>query len=64
MYEYISPLLHWEKNAIESIVFVPKACIVDSNQCAIELITYLFVLVVYFYELIVHMLSVEMLLIQ
>ena len=28
----------------------------DSNQYAIELVTYLLVLVVYFYELIVHML--------
>ena len=29
----------------------------DSNQYAIELVTYLLVLVVYFYELIVYMLS-------
>ena len=28
----------------------------DSNQCAIEIVTYLLVLVVYFYELIVYML--------
>ena len=28
----------------------------DSNQCAIQLVTYLLVLVVYFYELIVYML--------
>ena len=31
--------------------------ITDSNQYAIELVTYLLVLVVYFYEFIVYMLS-------
>ena len=46
--------MHWEKNAIESIAFLSKSMyIMDSNQYAIELVTYLLVLVVYFYELIV-----------
>ena len=45
------------KNAIESIAFLSKSMyIMDSNQNAIELITYLLVLVVYFYEFIVCML--------
>ena len=49
--------LHWEKNAIESIAFLSKSMyIMDSNQYAIELVTYLLVLVAYFYELIVNML--------
>ena len=51
-------MLHWEKNAIESIVFLSESMyIIDSNQCAIELVIYLLVLVIYFYELIVYMLS-------
>ena len=42
-------LLHWEKNAIESKAFLSKSMnIMDSNQYAIELVTYLLVLVVYF----------------
>ena len=50
-------LVHWEKNAIESIAFLSKSMnITDSNQYAIELVTYLLVLVVYFYEFIVYML--------
>ena len=49
--------IHWEKNAIESIEFLSKSVyITDSNQCAIELVTYLLVLVVYFYQFIVYML--------
>ena len=45
------------KNAIESIAFLSKSMyITDSNQYAIELVTYLLVLEVYFYELIVYML--------
>ena len=49
--------LHWEKNAIESKAFIYKRMyIMDSNQYAIELVTYLLVRVVYFYELIVYML--------
>ena len=50
-------LLHWEKNAFESKAFLSKSMhIMDSNQYDIELVTYLLVLVVYFYELIVYML--------
>ena len=46
-----------EKNAIESKAFLSKSMyIMDSNQYAIKLVTYLLVLVVYFYELIVYML--------
>ena len=53
----VNPFLHWEKNAIESIAFLSKSMyITDSNQYAIELVTYLLVLVVYFYEFIVYML--------
>ena len=49
--------LHWEKNAIESKAFLSKSMYTtDSNQFAIELVTYLLVLVVYFYEFIVYML--------
>ena len=49
--------LHWEKNAIESIAFLSKSIyITDSNQYALELVTYLLILVVYFYEFIVYML--------
>ena len=49
--------LHWEKNVIESIAFHSKSMyITDSNQYAIELVTYLLVLVVYFYEFIVYIL--------
>ena len=49
--------IHWEKNAIESIVFLSENMyITDSNQYAIESVTYLLVLVVYFYEFIVYML--------
>ena len=36
----------------------------DTNQYAIELVTYSLVVVAYFYELIVYMLSAEMLHIQ
>ena len=36
----------------------------DSNQYAIELVTYLMVLAVYFYDLIVYVLLTEMLLAQ
>ena len=47
--------VHWEKNAFESKALLSKSMyIMDSNQCAIELVTYLLVLVVYFYELIVY----------
>ena len=43
---------HWENNAIETIAFPSRSMyIIDSNQYAIELVTYLLVLVVYFYEL-------------
>ena len=50
-------IIHWEKNAIESKAFLSKSMyIMDSNQYAIELVTYLLVLVVYFHELIVCML--------
>ena len=50
-------LCHWEKSAIESKGFLSKSMyIMDWNQYAIELVTYLLVLVVYFYELIVCML--------
>ena len=52
-------LVHWEKNAIKSKAFLSRSMyIMDSNQYAIELqvATYLLVLVVYFYELIVYML--------
>ena len=50
-------LIHWEKNAIESKAFLSKSMyIMDSNQYSIELVTYLLVFVVYFYELIVYML--------
>ena len=43
------------KNAIESIVFLSKSMyITDSNQYAIELVTYLLVVVVYFYKFIVN----------
>ena len=46
---------HWDKNAIESKAFLSKSMyIMDSNQYAIELVTYLFVFVVYFYESIVY----------
>ena len=49
--------LHWEKNAIGSKAFPSKSMyIMDSNQYAIGLVTYLLVLVLYFYELIVYML--------
>ena len=49
--------VHWEKNAIESKAFLSKSMYIsDSNQYAIELLTYLLVLVVYFYELIGYML--------
>ena len=49
--------LHWEKNAIESIAFLSKSMyITDLNQYAIELVTHLLVLVLYFYEFIVYML--------
>ena len=49
--------LHWEKNAIESKAFLSKSMyIANSNQYSIELVTYLLVLVVYFYEFIVYML--------
>ena len=35
-------IIHWEKNAIESIAFISKSMyIIDSNQHAIELVTYL-----------------------
>ena len=44
------------KNAIESKVFLSKSMyIMDSNYYTIELVTYLLVFVVYFYELIVDM---------
>ena len=34
-------ILHWEKNAIESKAFLSKSMyIMDSNQYAIELVTY------------------------
>ena len=47
-------ILHWEKKAIESMAFLSKSMyITDWNQYAIELVTYLLVLVVYFYEFIV-----------
>ena len=49
--------MHWEKNAIGPIAFLSKSMyIMDSNQYAIELITYLLVLAVHFYEFIVYML--------
>ena len=45
------------KNAIESIAFLSKSMYsTNSNQYAIELVTYVLVLVVYFYEFIVYML--------
>ena len=45
------------KNAIETIAFLSKSMyITGSNQYAIELVTYLLVLVVYFDEFIVYML--------
>ena len=48
---------HWEKNAIAPIAFLSKSMFsTDWNQYAIELVTYLLVLVVYFYEFIVYML--------
>ena len=44
-------------NVIESKAFLSKSMyIMSSNQYAIELVTYLLVLVVHFYELIVYML--------
>ena len=50
-------LLPWEKNAIESKAFLSKSMYtMISNQYAIELVTYLLLLAVYFYELIVYML--------
>ena len=50
-------ILHWEKNAIESIAFLSKSMyITDSNQYDIGLVTYLLVLVLYFYKFIVYML--------
>ena len=50
-------MLHWKKDAIESKAFFSKSMyIMDSNQYAIELVTYLLVLVVYFYEFTVYML--------
>ena len=50
-------MLRLRKNAIESIAFLSKIMyITDSNQYAIELVTYLLVLVVYFYEFIVYVL--------
>ena len=46
----ILTLIHWEKNAIESKAFLSKSMYtMDSNQYTIELVTYLLVLVVYFY---------------
>ena len=50
--------LYTEKKCywINSISFEKHVPITDSNQYAIELVTYLLVLVVYFYELIVYML--------
>ena len=34
--------VHWEKNAIESKAFLSKSmCIMDSNQYAIELVTFI-----------------------
>ena len=43
------------KNAIESKAFLSKSMyIMDSNQYDIELVAFLLVLVVYFYELIVY----------
>ena len=48
--------LHWEKNANESIAFLSKSKhIMDSKQYTIKLVTYLLVLVVYFYEFMVYM---------
>ena len=39
----IFKFLHWEKNAIKSIAFLSKSMyITDSNQYAIELVTYFF----------------------
>ena len=50
-------LKNWGKNAIESKAFLSKSMyIVDLNQYAIELVSYLLVLAVYFYELMVCML--------
>ena len=49
--------IHGEKNAIKSRAFLSKSmCIRDSNKYAIELVTYLLLLVVNFYEFIVYML--------
>ena len=55
--EFVLTFYTLRKNAIESIAFLYKNMhITDSNQYAIELVTYLWVLVVYFYEFIVYML--------
>ena len=57
MPKYIIILSTLRENAIESIVFLSKRMyITDLNQYAIELVTYLLVLVSYFYEFIVYML--------
>ena len=56
-FDFIQATIHWENNAIEPIAFLSKGMyITNSNRYAIELVTYLLVLVVYFYESIVYIL--------
>ena len=54
---YFESTLQWGKNAFESKAFLCKIMyIMYSNEYAIELVTCLLVLIVYFYELIVYIL--------